>query len=484
MKKKVVIVGSGLAGSFLAMLLQENCKVTLLTKSQVIESNSMLAQGGIAAVMSKSDFFASHVHDTLVAGNFHNDAGLVKIVVEEGPKILQELMNLGLVFDKDENGQILCGMEGAHSKRRILHSKGDQTGRVITSFVQSLWQGVNVIENAYVAEIIKDKEKILGLLYLDEKENWQEIFADEIVLATGGIGGLFPYTSNDKTLTGDGIALAMRAKAEVKDLEFIQFHPTLLLVNGHCCGLISEAVRGDGARLINDLGEYFMEKVHHFGDLAMRDIVSRKVYQQILNGRKVFLDITGVKNFAQRFPTIDQNLKKYGFKVEENRLIPVQPGMHFLMGGIKTDLLGATSIPNLYAIGEVACSGVHGANRLASNSLLEILVFAKRVATDIKSKTSNLQDKKIEKNEKIKITPNLPTIQNLQKRAWDAIGIVRETIKMKDFLIWLEQFSVVEKIPRNWAKKEIECYNLCQIARNITKMALARKESLGAHYVL
>ncbi|MDR1521440.1 MAG: L-aspartate oxidase [Streptococcaceae bacterium] len=484
MKKKVVIVGGGLAGSFLAMLLQKDCKVTLLTKTQVQESNSMLAQGGIAAVMSKSDSFVSHIHDTLVAGNFHNDARLVKIVVEEGPKILQELMNLGLFFDKDENGNILYGMEGAHSKKRILHSKGDQTGRIITSFVQSLWQDVNIIENAYATEIIKNKKNGLGLLYLDEKENWQEIFADKIILATGGIGGLFSYTSNDKALTGDGIALAMRAKAEVKDLEFIQFHPTLLLINGHCCGLISEAVRGDGARLINDLGEYFMKKVHHFGDLATRDIVSRKVYQQILNGRKVFLDLASISNFAKRFPTIDQNLKRYGFKIKEDCLIPIQPGEHFLMGGIKTDLFGATSIPNLYAVGEVACSGVHGANRLAGNSLLEILVFAKRVAADIKSKIFDSQAKFEKRAKEIKITPNLPTIQNLQKRAWNAIGIVRKTSEMEDFLIWLEQFNIVEKIPKNWSKKEIECYNLCQIARNITKMALARKKSLGAHYVL
>ncbi|MDR1013322.1 MAG: FAD-binding protein, partial [Lactobacillales bacterium] len=251
MKKKVVIVGSGLAGSFLAMLLQNNCRVTLLTKGNVSESNSMLAQGGIAAVMSKNDSFALHAHDTLVAGSFHNDAKVVKIVIEKGPKILRELMDLGLCFDQDEHGKLLYGMEGVHSKRRILHSGGDQTGRIITFFVQSKWKNVKVIADAYAIDIIKHNDKACGLTYLDKKDSWQEIFADEIILATGGIGGLFPYTSNDQTLVGDGVALAMRAKAKAKDLEFIQFHPTILFVDGHCCGLVSEAVRGDGAHLVN-----------------------------------------------------------------------------------------------------------------------------------------------------------------------------------------------------------------------------------------
>ncbi|MDR0690556.1 MAG: L-aspartate oxidase [Streptococcaceae bacterium] len=484
MKKKVVIVGSGLAGSFLVMLLQDDCKVTLLTKGNVSESNSMLAQGGIAAVMSKSDSLTSHVHDTLVAGSFHNDVKVVETVIEEGPEILQELMNLGLGFDQDAHGNLLYGMEGAHSQRRILHSGGDQTGRIITSFVQSKWKNVEMIASAYAVDIIKQNEKACGLIYLDKEGNWQEIFADDIILATGGIGGLFPYTSNDQTLTGDGVALAMRAGAQAKDLEFIQFHPTIFSVDGHCCGLVSEAVRGDGARLVNDLGAYFMEEVHPLGDLAARDIVSCKVYQQTLNGRKIFLDIADVQNFTKRFPTIDQNLKKYGFNVERDKLIPIQPGAHFLMGGVKTDLSGATSVSNLYAVGEVACSGVHGANRLASNSLLEILVFAKRVATDIKNKTLALQDSFIKENKEIESLPNLPTVQELQKRAWKAIGIVRETAKMKEFLAWLEQFTLVEQIPRNWSKKEIECYNLCQIACDITKMALARKKSLGAHYIL
>ncbi|MDR0614751.1 MAG: FAD-binding protein, partial [Lactobacillales bacterium] len=402
----------------------------------------------------------------------------------KGPQILQELMDWGLCFDQDKSGKLLYGMEGAQSQRRILHSGGDQTGRVITSFVQGKWQNVEVIEDAYVVDLLKQDEKACGLIYLDQQDCWQEILADEIIIATGGIGGLFPYTSNDKTLAGDGLALTMRAKAQVKDLEFIQFHPTILSVNGRCCGLVSEAVRGDGARLVNDRGEYFMKEVHPLGDLAARDIVSRGVYQQTLNGRKAFLDIAGVQNFAERFPTIDQNLKSYGFKIEENHLIPIQPGAHFFMGGIKTNLSGATSIPHLYAIGEVACSGIHGANRLASNSLLEILVFAKQIVTDINSKGFSLQDKIIEETKEIEIIPNLPAMQELHKRAWEALGIVRKTDKMRDFLVWLEQFSVVEKIPQNWSKKEIECYNLCQIARDITKMAFARKKSLGAHYVL
>jgi len=484
MKKRVVIVGSGLAGSFLTLLLQDDCIVTVLTKGKISESNSMLAQGGIAAVMSENDSFISHIQDTLAAGNFHNDVDAVKAVVKKGPQILQKLIDLGLCFDQDVQGNFLYGMEGAHSQRRILHSGGDQTGYIITSFVQNKWQNIKIIENAYVVDLLKQDEKACGLVYLDKEGDWQRIFADKIIIATGGIGGLFPYTSNDKTLAGDGLALAVRAKAKTKDLEFIQFHPTILSVNGRCCGLVSEAVRGDGAHLVNDLNEYFMKETHPLGDLAARDIVSREVYQQKLAGQKVFLDIADVQNFAKRFPSIDQNLKKYGFKIEENHLIPIQPGAHFFMGGIKTNLSGATSVPNLYAVGEVACSGIHGANRLASNSLLEILVFAEQIATDIKNKSFTLQDSFIKENKAIEVTPNLPTIQELQKRAWNAIGIVRETAKMKEFLAWLEQFSVVEKIPRNWSKKEIECYNLCQIARDITKMALVRKKSLGAHYVL
>ncbi|MDR3156347.1 MAG: L-aspartate oxidase [Lactobacillales bacterium] len=486
MKKRVLIVGSGLAGSFLALLLQDKCEVILLTKSSIKESNSMLAQGGIAAVMTKKDSFASHIEDTLVAGKFHNDSVAVKTMIEEGPLALLELTQRGFCFDMDKTGAFSSGMEGAHSKRRVLHSKGDQTGREVTFFVQSLWKNVKVIESAYVVEVLKTDDRVVGVFYLDKNDKRQQLFADDVVLATGGIGNLFPFTSNDATITGDGLALAKRAGAQLKDLEFIQFHPTILSVNGHCCGLLSEAIRGEGGRFVNDIGEYFMEEIHPLKDLAPRDIMSREVYQQVLLGRKVFLDISKVENFKRRFPSIAQNLIKHGFLVKENQFIPIQPGAHFLMGGVKTDLFGVTNVSHLYALGEVACSGVHGANRLASNSLLEILVFAKRMAKKIVDQ--HVEDQEVqqffEKDEEVcTMHANLPSIQELKTRMWESLGIVREASKIEEFLAWLASFSLSDKIHDNSSREEIGLRNFCLIAQEIAKSALIRKESLGAHFI-
>lgn len=486
MKKSVLIVGSGLAGSFLALLLQDKCEMMLLTRSSIKESNSMLAQGGIAAVMTKEDSFASHINDTLVAGNFHNDFVAVKAMIEEGPSALLELTQRGFCFDMDKKGAILAGMEGAHSKRRVLHSKGDQTGREVTSFIQSLWKNVRVIESAYVVEILKTDDHVVGVSYLDKDEKRQQLLADDVVLATGGIGNLFPFTSNDATITGDGLALAKRAGAQLKDLEFIQFHPTIFSVNGHCCGLLSEAIRGQGGRLVNDTGEYFMERIHPLKDLAPRDIVSREVYQQVLLGRNVFLDISRVENFEKRFPSIARNLIEHGFLVKDNKWIPVQPGAHFLMGGVKTDLFGVTNVSHLYALGEVACSGVHGANRLASNSLLEILVFARRMAKKIVNQ--HIEDRKLqqffEEDEEVCTIPaNLPDIQELKTRMWESLGIMREVSKIEEFLAWLANFSLSDVIYKNSSREEIELRNFCLIAQEIVKSALARKESLGAHFI-
>jgi len=485
MNRRILIIGGGLAGSLLAYLLQDYCSVALLTKKNFNNSNSVLAQGGIASVFAADDSFNLHAHDTLVAGNFHNKLSAVKTLVEEGPQFLQNLIAEGLLFDKDEQGNIQYGMEGAHSRRRILHAKGDRTGTVITKFVQNKWQRIKTIESALAIDLIIEKGEAIGLVYLDKKGFRQKIFADKIVIATGGIGQLFLHTSNDETLTGDGLALAKRAGVKILDSEFIQFHPTILSVEGKCCGLISEVVRGEGAFLVNDLGVRFMKNRHQQADLAARDVVARAVYEENLNGRNVYLDVSKVENFAESFPTTYHNLSDYNFDIEKNPLIPIQSGAHFFMGGIDVDLQGRTTLTNLYALGEVACTGVHGANRLASNSLLEIIVFANHVARDIlnSSLSGNIGNTELENIFKGE-SPNLPDLHKLKKKSWEAIGIVRKKSTIVRFLQWLEQFSKVEKIPTNWLYEEIITYNLVEVARMIAKNALARTTSLGTHYLV
>ncbi|MDG6112486.1 MULTISPECIES: L-aspartate oxidase [Lactococcus] len=489
--KKVVIIGSGLAGSIVAYYLGQQVEITILTKGTRGDSNSMLAQGGIAAVLSPKDKKESHIRDTLIAGEFHNSRIAVNFLVENGPEVIKDLIHSGLIFDRDESGNLSFGLEGAHSFSRIVHSGGDRTGKNVTEFVQNkLSSKIKWIESAMAVSWKVNNNKVTGLSYLDSEENIQMIDADIFVLASGGVGQLFNLTTNDKTVTGDGLAMTIRAEGKLTDLEFLQFHPTLLSVENKIPPiLISEAVRGAGAVLISGRGDKIMIGRHPKENLAPRDVVSRVVNEYIKKGDKVYLDISMVKNFETRFPFISDYLLSINVPFQVTKKIPIQPGMHFLMGGIKTTLKGETSLKNLYAVGEVACTGVHGANRLASNSLLEILAFGRSVAHSIlkesldrKNKRENL-DTLIEQINPKEIPFNLPEREILIQKVSNSLGIVRKRSEVCEFIQWLKRYQF-EFLPEKISKENLETANLCLVSEKIALAILKRKISLGAHYII
>ena len=290
-------------------------------------------------------------------------------------------------------GHVKLGLEGAHSEKRIVHGGGDSTGKTVIDFLKNHINHVTIMENTIVYDLMISQNRCIGVKGKGKDGNDVQILADHVVIATGGLGQIYSFTSSAETVAGDGIALAYRAGAELADMEFVQFHPTLLSAGGKGVGLVSEAVRGEGARLVTEDGTYFMEGVHPYKDLAPRHVVSQTIYNKLKEGHTVYLDISSLKDFESHFPTVSSICKENGIDIKTG-MLPVVPGCHFLMGGIRTDLNGQTNIPGLYAIGEVACTGVHGANRLASNSLLEGLFFGNRLASfinqsDVKQRKQN-----------------------------------------------------------------------------------------------
>src|SRR5437660_1354 len=382
-----VIVGGGIAGLRAAIGLASAGRVVVLTKSDPTESNTGHAQGGIAAAIGDDDSPQLHAADTMRAGDGLCDAEAVRVLVENGPAYVRELIEWGTRFDRDGRGAVALGREAAHSVRRVLHA-GDATGREIG---RVLWErvsalpAVHTIDHALVTEIVVEGGRTGGVRYFDREGALQEIRAGATLLATGGAGQVFRETTNPAVATGDGIALGFFAGARVADLEFVQFHPTALNVAGAPRFLISEALRGEGARLINDAGEAFMLRYDTGGDLAPRDVVARSIVRESdrTHGR-VYLTLAHLDpDYVRgRFPTIAAMCRDVGLDLARDR-IPVGPAAHYMMGGVDTDVWARTSLPGLYAAGEVACTGVHGANRLASNSLLEGLVFGARAAASM-----------------------------------------------------------------------------------------------------
>lgn len=484
--KKIIIIGSGLAGSIVAYYLNNQVEMTILTKGSKEDSNSMRAQGGVAAVLNPRDDFTSHINDTLNAGVNHNNRLSVEYLVKEGPEVIKELMAKGMQFDCDESGNLEFGLEGAHSLPRIIHAGGDCTGKRLTSFVQSLiGKSVDWIEYAQVYDWVIENNRVTGVRYFNRNQQVKIIKGDYFVLASGGTGQLFDFTSNHPTITGDGIAMMARIGGKISDMAFLQFHPSLLSIDGIQPILISEAVRGAGAKLIDENGIEIMKDQHPLADLAPRDVVSRAVLEALKQGGQAFLDISSVEHFQSKFPFISNYLDKCHVPYRKYSKIPIHPGMHFLMGGVETDLKGQTSIKNIYAVGEVACTGAHGANRLASNSLLEILAFGKAVATSI------LQDEKKASVPKttsiITRTPNkleLPNRQELIARVSSTLGILRRESEIKSFIKWLSEFQFKSISVDETSSKKIELANLCLVADLIARSALSRKESLGAHYII
>ena len=377
----VIIVGTGVAGLFCALHLSETLNVLMITKGKLEESNSFLAQGGICVLKDTADF-ESYVEDTLRAGKYENDRIAVETMIRESREVINELISLGVAFDK-EKGEFTYTKEAAHSTNRILHHK-DITGREITSKLLTLVKqktNIKLVEECTLVDLIEEEKTVYGIVVYNQG-GYESIYAKHVVLATGGIGGIFDASTNFPHLTGDGIAIALKHQVKVRDIHYIQIHPTTLYSNKQGRRfLISEAVRGEGAYLINPRGERLVD------ELLARDLVSNRVMEEMnkFNTDHIYLSVRhlDVTYMKTRFPNIYEACKKEGYDLTKED-IPIAPAQHYLMGGVAVDLYGRTSLNHLYAIGETSCTGVHGANRLASNSLLEALVFAKRAAADIK----------------------------------------------------------------------------------------------------
>ena len=504
----VVIVGSGAAGLFAALKISNQISlpdgILLITKSELGESNSKYAQGGIVGVLHQNpkDNVVSHVNDTLKAGAGLSEENVVKYISELSDEVVNDLINYGVDFDKDSFGNLNFTLEAAHSIRRILHVGGDATGKgIVDALINKIRQDSNItiMENSIAVELLVNSDnESKGLILYNALTNEHEIvYSNAVVMATGGVGQVYKYTTNPDGATGDGIDLAYNAGAIVQDMEFIQFHPTALAISPTSKNrfLISEAVRGEGAKLVNSSGQEFMSKYHDKRELAPRDIVTRAIFNEMQTSHlpNMFLNATIIDHtkLANRFPTISKRCRDNGIDIN-SAPIPVAPAAHYTMGGIKATTEGRTSIRGLYAIGEVASTGLHGANRLASNSLLECVVCAYELA-DYLSFANLETPKKIDSSIMDKIELYSKPISDadydiselkskLKTIMWDNAGIIRSEEKL------LEAKAKIEELKKNFKRNrkcvdisEYEYRNMLTVASIIVESALNRKESRGAH---
>ncbi|MCZ8238212.1 MAG: L-aspartate oxidase [Leptospiraceae bacterium] len=508
-KTDFLIIGSGVTGLFLALKVSEFGSVTIVTKKSDYESNTNYAQGGIASVFADNDNLEEHIQDTLIAGAGLCDPEAVRVLVEEGPSKVQELLEIGVPFNKDELGNLDLSREGGHRKNRIVHAL-DRTGREVEASLLTAVKSKNniqILENHACVDLltrhqIKDGDSLplrcYGAYILDTEDGEiAPLIAKRTIIATGGAGQVYQHTTNPSIATGDGVACAYRAGAKVKNMEFYQFHPTSLYHDQGNSFLISEAVRGEGGILRDMQGRAFMVDYHEMKDLAPRDIVARAIDNEMKkNGvPHVYLDITHKPSdfIKGHFPSIYETCLKLGIDIT-SQAIPVVPAAHYMCGGIETDLWGKTNIENLYAAGEATCTGVHGGNRLASNSLLECLVFANRIAKDISrskdlsypAETSRipLWNKEGTKNaeEWVLVSHDLYEIKSLMS---DYVGIVRSNLRLMraSRRIQLIREEVKDFYNRTTVSLGLlELRNLALIADIIVRSALLRKESRGLHY--
>lgn len=479
MKTDFIIIGSGIAGLNFALEASKYGKVTLVTKKDMMESNTNYAQGGIAAVLDKNDSYKSHVEDTLKAGCYHNDVKAVRFLVREGPKMIKKLLDLGTPFEQ-KNGVLKLTREGGHSCRRVAYS-GDATGHAIEkTLVEHVKKNgnISVLEDTIATELIVQNNKCYGIQYLQGKEV-KELYGKAVILATGGAGQLFKKTTNPDIATGDGLAMAYRAGAKIEDMEFIQFHPTALNKNGAPPFLVSEAVRGEGGKLKNSRGERFMHKYHEMEDLAPRDIVARAIAKEAEQGG-VMLDITheDPEFLKTRFPTIYKKLLEYDIDMTK-QAIPVSPAAHYICGGVKVNLKGKTSIKNLYAFGEVSRTGVHGANRMASNSLLESIVFSNQVLNVVKKLRHRAEEMKMPRPGYVEFEAG-KIREEIQEIMWKYVGLIRDEKGLKTAIKKLE--SIDKGLPEGVNRELIEVRNMAQAGRLVAEAALERKKSLGCHF--
>lgn len=496
---KVVVVGAGIAGLTAALHAHEaGHAVTVVTKGALGDGSTRDAQGGVAGVYGPDDSAAQHAADTLAAGAGMSDPAAVDVLVTEGAARIAELIARGVAFDRGPEGSLLRGREAAHRHARIVHAGGDATGAAISRALAAAvrMSAITVVENALLCDLVATDGTVHGIEVLVTGARTR-LDADAVILATGGAGQLFAHTTNPVDITGDGIAAALRAGAAVSDLEFLQFHPTVLDADG--AFLVSEAVRGEGATLIDDAGRRFLFDVHPDGELAPRDVVSRGIARQAAaQGSPVRLDATqlGAAALARRFPTIDRVTRERGFDWAAEPL-PVTPAAHYLMGGIVTDLDGRTTLRGLFAVGEVARTGVHGANRLASNSLLEGAVFGARAAAalDAPVSPSSLFPTRYGSRHAVGPLPDRDGSADratgrfgdsgfsrgaLQRLMWDHVGLIRTDEGLLGARETLGAWLMSARLPLTL--REHEDANLLLLAAATVDAALARTDSVGAHF--
>jgi len=486
----VIVIGSGVAGLTTALNLRASkISVLLVTKAKIDEGSTKWAQGGIAAALGPGDTPNQHKKDTLTAGAGLCDIAAVDVLVTEGPEAVRRLIAQGAVFDKSETGEIALTREGGHLRNRILHAGGDATGAEVSRALLAAVnddEGIEVIENALAIDVLQSAAGAvcgvtLHVINAGSRDGVGRALAKAVVIATGGLGQVYSQTTNPPVSTGDGVALALRAGAEVADVEFIQFHPTVLWRESASGGqqpLISEAVRGEGALLLNDKGERFMKEKHPLAELAPRDIVAKEIFIQMKesNSPHVWLDATTVPDFEKRFPTIYASCLENGID-PKSQAIPVAPASHYASGGVRVDLNGQTTVPGLYACGETACTGAHGANRLASNSLLEGLVFGARIAAHIAAHPApQLEPEDAPAHFLLNPAIQLP----LQLAMSQGAGVMRSAASLNETLGILEQLATrtsTEPCIEAW-----EATNLYLLAIAIIRGAAERKESRGSHW--
>jgi L-aspartate oxidase len=477
-----LVVGAGVAGLRAAIELVKAGSVLVVAKDSLRESSSEYAQGGIAAALSDDDEVDLHEQDTINAGAGLCDREAVRALVEEGPGAIQQLIDWGAEFDR-EGSKLLFAHEGAHSRRRVLHSHGDSTGREIARTLYRKASSLGAVQFrsfSAITDLLTDGETVTGALACDgEKRRQIRIQAGAVLLATGGLGRVFRETTNPDVATGDGVATAFRAGAVISDIEFVQFHPTALFVPGAPRFLLSEALRGEGGYLRNGRGERFMERYHPMAELAPRDVVSRAIVEEMrITGTHVYLDLShrGSEFVKQRFPRIHQTCLRYGIDLG-SQPAPVHPAAHYAMGGVRTDLFGRTSLGGLFAAGEVACTGVHGANRLASNSLLEGLVFGARAGAAMRESQKSPAYLAGAAEPALYPATSEAAVREI---AWEQCGIVRCGDGLERATDTLRALDMSPR-PRA-ARADFELRNLHAVALLIARCALARRESRGGHY--
>ncbi len=493
-----LVIGSGVAGLRAAIDLSRHGEVLVLTKGDPRESSSSYAQGGVAVALSEEDDVAFHLDDTLKAGHGLCRPEAVRVLVEEGPERVQELIAWGARFDKI-GGKFAFAREAAHSRSRILRARGDATGnemvRVLIAQVRRRSKRIHWLPRHFTMDLLVERKVCRGAVVVDEATGVRKVIpARAVLLATGGAGQVYARTTNPAAATGDGMAMAWRAGAVLEDLEFVQFHPTALYLPSSPPFLLTEAMRGEGAQLRNIKGERFMERYHPDGELAPRDIVARAIWSEMAatRARHVYLDVTHLSAsfIRRRFPTIYATCLRYDIDITEE-WIPVSPSAHYMMGGVGTDLNGSTSLPGLFAAGEVACSGVHGANRLASNSLLEGLVFGARAAAaatrfgdqagdllrppalDLPPAIGEAPPPGLEDAEKLR--------NSLRRVMWGKVGLVRSKDSLASAIAQLSRWE--RQVSGSYTTKaDLEVKNMVQVSHCIARAALWRDHSIGAHY--